>query len=335
LRGNLQYDSSAREAPAGAAVAPSTLGEKGARVEPKAYGSYYMLGAGIVAISFGAIFVRLAGAPAPLVASLRMIFASLVLLPMALFSRPLRAELSRVAPKDTGLLALAGLFLALHFMLWISSLSFTGVTSSVVFVNTNPLFVALYAIVVFRERVARTFWYGLGLAFIGGLIIGGKDLLGGGARWQGDLLALGGAAAVAGYFLVGSRLRKRLTLLAYVFPVYSAAAVLLLAAALVARVPFTGYAWPTYLYCFLLALVCQIIGHSLFNYALKHLHATVVTIAVIGEPVGASLLAMLILREMPGPAEIIGGASILCGIGLVLYYSPGVVPPKEEMASGG
>lgn len=304
-------------------------------MEAKVVRSYNALGAGIVAISFGAIFVRLAGAPAPLVASLRMLFASLILLPFVLFSRRLRGELARLSPKDVVLLALAGLFLALHFMLWISSLSLTGVTSSVVFVTTNPLFVALYTIVVLRERVARTFWFGLGLALLGGLVIGGGDIIGGGVRWKGDLLALGGAVAIAGYFLVGSRLRKRLTLFSYVFPVYSCAAVILLAAALVTRMQFTGFGWRSFLYCFLLAFVCQILGHSFFNYALKHLHATVVTIAVLGEPVGASLLALLILRETPVLTEILGGASILFGIFLVLYFSPETVPPKEEIASGG
>jgi drug/metabolite transporter (DMT)-like permease len=304
-------------------------------VEPKVARSYYTLGAGIAAISFGAIFVRLAGAPAPLVASLRMIFASLILLPFVLFSRSLRGNLARLSPKDVALLALAGLFLALHFMLWISSLSLTGVTSSVVFVTTNPLFVALYTIVVLKERVARTFWFGLGLALLGGLVIGGGDILGGGARWQGDLLALGGAVAIAGYFLVGSRLRKRLTLFSYVFPVYSFAAAILFAAALVTHMQFTGFGWRSFFYCFMLAFVCQILGHSFFNYALKHLHATVVTIAVLGEPVGASLLAILILRETPVLTEILGGASILFGIFLVLYFSPETVPPKEEIASGG
>jgi len=312
------------------------MGERGIHgVQARIMKSYNALGAGILAISFGAIFVRLADAPAPLVASLRMVFASLMLLPFVFSSRQLRGELSRLSRRDVALLLLSGVCLALHFILWISSLSFTGVTSSVVFVTTNPLFVALYTILVLRERVARTFWFGLGLAILGGVIIGGSDVLGGGVRWKGDLLALGGAAAIAGYFLVGSRLRKRLSLLGYVFPVYSCAAVVLLGAAFASHAPFAALGWRSCLYCFLLAFVCQILGHSLFNYALKHLAATVVTIAVLGEPVGASLLALVILRETPALTEMLGGASILFGIFLVLYFSPETVPPKEEIASGG
>lgn len=303
-------------------------------MKPELVKSYNALAAGMVAISFGAVLVRLAEAPAPLVAALRMLFASLILVPFALASRKLRSELAALSRRDASLLLLSGVFLALHFVLWISSLSFTGVTSSVVLVTTNPLFVALYAVVVLRERVARSFWLGLALAFVGGAVIGGGNVVGGGGRWRGDLLALGGAMAIAGYFLVGSRLRRRLSLLGYVFPVYTCAAVILLGAALAARVPFSGFGWRSYVYCFLLALVCQLLGHSFFNYALKHMAATAVTFAVLGEPVGASLLAFLILHEPPTATEALGGASILAGIFLVLYFNPEAVPPRGEIASG-
>jgi drug/metabolite transporter (DMT)-like permease len=296
--------------------------------------SYNALVGGIVSISFGAIFVRLAHAPAPTVAALRMVFASLILAPFVLASSRAKRELAHLPRRDAVLLALAGFFLALHFILWVSSLSFTGVTSSVVFVTTNPLFVALYSMFFLRERVSRVFWLGLGLAILGGVIIGGSDAASGGSRWKGDLLALAGAAAIAGYFLVGSALRRRLTLIGYVFPVYSCAAVILLAAALASGASLAGQRRESYLYCFLMALVCQIFGHSLFNWALKHLAATVVTISVLGEPVGASILALIILREAPGVSAIVGGFSILLGIFLVLYFSETSSTAKERIASG-
>jgi drug/metabolite transporter (DMT)-like permease len=297
--------------------------------------SYNALGAGIIAISFGAIFIRLAQAPASVVAALRMIFSSFILVPLVLVSPAAKRELSGLSRKHLLLLLLAGLFLALHFILWVSSLSLTGVTSSVVFVTTSPLFVALFTILVLRERVSRIFWCGLGLAILGGVTIGGNDVIGGGARWKGDLLALGGAVAIAGYFLVGSRLRRRLSLIGYVFPVYTCAAIILFIAALASGVSLAGYGWKSYLYCFLMAFVCQILGHSLFNWALKHLAATVVTIAVLGEPVGASILAVVLLHETPGLTEILGGACILFGIFLVLYFSSESSGAKERIASGG
>ena len=297
--------------------------------------SYNALGAGIIAISFGAIFIRLAQAPAPVVAALRMIFSSLILVPLVLVSPTAKRELSGLSRKHLLLLLLAGMFLALHFILWISSLSLTGVTSSVVFVTMNPLFVALYTMLVLRERVSRIFWFGLALAILGSVIIAGNDAVGGGARWKGDLLALGGAVAIAGYFLVGSRLRRRLSLIGYVFPVYTCAAIILFIAVLATGASFAGYGWKSYLYCFLMALVCQILGHSLFNWALKHLAVTVVTIAVLGEPVGASILALVLLHETPGLTEIFGGASILFGIFLVLYCSSESSPGKARIASRG
>lgn len=296
--------------------------------------SYEALGVGIAAISFGAIFARLASGPATLVAALRMAFAVLMLLPLALASRRARRELAGLSKRDARLLVLAGSLLALHFILWISSLSFTGVTSSVVFVTTNPLWVALGAMVFLGERVSKTFWLGLGFAIAGGIVVGGGDLAAGGARWRGDLLALGGAAAIAGYFLVGSGLRKRLSLIGYVFPVYACAAAILSVAAFVSGEAFAGHGRETYAYSFLMALVCQLLGHSLFNFALKRLAAAVVAIAAIGEPVGASVLALFILGERPGVGEVAGGAMILAGIFLVLSFNPAPADGGEGIVSG-
>jgi drug/metabolite transporter (DMT)-like permease len=295
---------------------------------------YAGLGSGIVAISFGSILARLAHAPAPTVAALMMAFSSIILLPFVLASAGTRAELARIPRADLRLLALSGLFLAMHFFLWIASLSFTGVTSSVVFVTTNPLWVALYTIVFRGKRISRVFWLGLGVSILGGAIIGGRDAFAGGSRWQGDLLALGGAVAIAGYFLVGGGLRGRLSLIAYVFPVYTCAAVILSIAAIASGASFAGYGWETYGACFVMALVCQILGHSLFNWALRYIEAAVVTIAVLGEPVGASILALVILRERAAPTEIIGGCAILAGIFLVLHFSPEASEAKGRIASG-
>ncbi len=285
--------------------------------------------AGIVAISFAAILVRLAEAPAPLVAALRMIFASVLLAPLALRSQGCRREIAALRGGDALLMILAGVFLSLHFILWIWSLSLTDVASSVVFVTTNPLFVALYTVIVFKERVSRTFWIGLMLVIAGGAMLGGNDLLAGGDKWKGDALALLGSVAVAGYFLVGSRLRRKLSLFAYIFPVYSIAAVVLALLLLASGVPAAGYGWHTYLYCFLMALLCQLFGHSMFNWALRHLKATIVTISILGEPVGASILALLILGEAPVVAEIVGGGLIIAGIFIALYFNPDVAGPER------
>lgn len=279
---------------------------------------YRALALGIAAISFGAIFVRLAAAPAPATAALRMAFAAIVLAPFALRSPRVRRELGALRARDGALLAAAGVFLALHFYLWISSLSRTGVASSVVIVTTGPLWVALYAAIFRRERLPGGFWLGLGAALAGGVIIGASDRAGEGHRIAGDLLALGGAVAAAGYFLAGESLRRRLSVLAYVAPVYAVAGVLLVAAAAASGMRLSAIRPRAWGYCFLMALVCQVAGHSIFNWALRSLPATVVSLATLGEPVGAAVLAFLVLGETPRWSDAAGGCAILAGIAIAL-----------------
>lgn len=302
-------------------------------MEAKVYKSYLALWIGIISISFAAVLIRLAEAHPLVVAALRMIFSTFLLLPWAVCSKPFRNELKSLSRGDFSLLLLSGFFLSLHFLSWITSLSLTGVTNSVVFVATTPIFIALYTILVLKEKVSKTFWVGLLLAILGGIILGGSDMSVGGERWKGDILALTGAVAAAGYFLVGSRLRRSLSLISYVFPVYSSAAILLTLMTLASRVTFSGYPWKSYAYCFLLALACQVIGHSLFNWTLKHLRPTIVTIAVLGEPVGASILALFILGEAPAVMEVAGGICILAGIFLVLYFNPDVAIARSGNVS--
>ena len=279
-----------------------------------------LLGAGIAALSFGAIFTRLAEAQPAVVAALRMAFSALLLAAPALGSARIRKELRGLSRGDWGALALAGGFLALHFILWISSLSRTGVAASVVLVTTSPLWIGIYSVVVLRKRLPAVFWGGCALAIAGGAVIAG-----GGAHQgaMGNLLATGGAIAVAGYFLVGAALRRRLSIVAYVFPVYSIAAIILAAGTIASGGSLAGHAPRTYLYGFLMALVCQAVGHSIFNWALRRIAAADVAVATLGEPVGASILAFLILGEAPGKATAAGGALILVGIVIVLSRGQG------------
>lgn len=285
---------------------------------------------GVVSISFAAVFVRLARGPAPSVAALRLLFSAAVLVPWVVSSRRARAGLRALSADQLGLLVLSGLFLAAHFLTWIASLSLTGVTSSIVFVTTSPLFVALYSAAVGKERIPPAVWAGIAVACAGGIVLGGGDVAAGGESWKGDLLALTGAAAVAGYFIVGSRLRRSLPLVVYVFPVYATAAVALCAVAAASGSPLFGLSGRTYLYTLLMAVVCQVSGHSLFNWALSRMQATLVAAATLGEPIGTSLLAWLILEEAPGPFEAAGGIIILSGVFIVLRAGPALSGALRE-----
>jgi drug/metabolite transporter (DMT)-like permease len=281
----------------------------------------FVLITGIVSISFAASFVKLADAPTPVVAALRLIFSSILLFPAVFVSGNLRMEIKNLSKREILFLLLSGLFLSLHFFLWISSLYFTGVTNSVVLVTTSPIFITLFSVFVFREAVSRSFWIGLAIAVAGCIILGGNDIIGGMTMWKGDLLAIAGAISIAGYFIVGSVLRKKLSLLAYIIPVYITAAVFLTITLLFSGNSLSGYSFGTYFYCLMMAVICQIIGHSSFNWALNRLKAPMATMAIIGEPVGAALLAFLILGDVPSFPTVLGGLVILAGISIILIFN--------------
>jgi len=273
---------------------------------------YLVIATGIVAVSFASIFIRLAEAPSLVIAASRLTIASLILTPAVLIKS--KDELRALTRQDLLLALLSGLFLGLHFATWISSLEYTSVASSVVFVSTSPMFVGLASHFLLKERVSRQMFAGIAVSVLGGMIVGYGDFGLGARELFGDFLAIVGAVAISGYLLVGRRLRRHLSLLSYIFLVYATAAVFLIVLCLVTGHTFSGYPRQTYLMFFLLAAVPQIIGHSSYNWALKYLPATLVGVATLGEPIGSTILAYFILTETPTLAKIGGGVLILTGI---------------------
>jgi len=276
---------------------------------------YARLAAGIAAVSFGAVLVRLASEASPLaITAWRLGLTAIVLIPLAIA----RGGLGRISRRDLLWTVGSGVALALHFVLWITSLRHTSVASSVLFVTTHPIFVGLGAHYVLKERLGRGLVVGIALAVLGGGLIGFGDLQLGGAAIRGDLLALGGGLAVAVYFLIGRRVRRNVSLLDYVAITYGTAAGLVLAACVVTSCPLAGFSSGTYLYLALLALGPQMIGHTTFNWALKHLQASKVSVMILAEPIGSSLLALLFFREVPTWPNAAGAVIILLGIYLSL-----------------
>ncbi|MGE5265337.1 MAG: DMT family transporter [Acidobacteriota bacterium] len=277
---------------------------------------YLVLAIGILAVSSSAIlitFARAEGVPAVSIAALRLTLASLVLAPLALTRST--GEWSRLKPLDLALAILSGILLAFHFAFWISSLDYTSVMSSIVFVSTNPLFVALASVLLFREPLRRWTLAGILVAAAGGALVGFGDLGQGGAEsLQGDMLALAGAVAVSGYLLIGRRLREHLSLVAYISLVYSTAAMVLLLLAFVMGARLLGFTIGGYALIVLLAVGPQLIGHSAYNWALKYVSATFVTVTILAEPIGATILAVPLLAQVPSPLKIAGGMLILTGI---------------------
>lgn len=273
---------------------------------------YLGLALGIVAVSFASIFIRLAEAPSLVIAAARLTIASLILAPAA-FIRG-KDELRSLTKGDLLLTLLSGLFLGLHFATWISSLEYTSVASSVVFVSTSPMFVGLASHFLLKERVSRQMFAGIAVSVLGGMIVGYGDFGLGTRELFGDFLAIVGAVAVSVYLLVGRKLRRHVSLLSYIFLVYATAAAFLIVLCLATGHTSSGYPRQTYLMFFLLAVVPQIIGHSSYNWALKYLPATLVGVATLGEPIGSTILAYFILTETPTLAKLGGGVLILAGI---------------------
>jgi drug/metabolite transporter (DMT)-like permease len=261
-----------------------------------------------------------------LIAALRLTIATAVVAPFALARN--RRELASLRRDDWFLAAASGVFLALHFATWISSLEYTSVAASVVLVSTGPIWVALIAPAVLGERMGMAGIIGLLLAILGGMLIASGDacswnqglrckdleqVLRGRALW-GNGLALAGAWAVSGYLIIGRRLRSTLSLMPYITLVYGAGAICLLAVTLLSgsftlKLPAAAWGWIA-----LLAIVPQLIGHSTYNWALRYLPAAFVAVATLGEPVGSAILAYFILDERPGLIILVGGGLIMLGI---------------------
>lgn len=267
---------------------------------------------GVLAVSSGAIFVRLAESPPLVTAAWRLTLATLVLLPYALWKS--REELARLSRRELGVGALAGLFLALHFATWISSLSFTSVANSVVLVNTAPVWVALMTPWLTHDRVSRRAWLGIAASVTGAVIIGFGDFAGGGRALVGDGLALVGSLALAIYLLLGRKLREKLSLPGYLTVCYSSATVLLWACVFAAGLPATGFNAMTWGALFGMALINQHLGHSSYNWAMKYFSAGFIAVCLLGEPVIGSLLAWWLLGEALTWGKALGGAIILFGI---------------------
>jgi drug/metabolite transporter (DMT)-like permease len=288
-----------------------------------------VLAFGILAASTASVFIRNAQAYAPslVIAAYRLSLATLVLAPIALTRR--QKELTALTGKELELALLSGALLAVHFASWITSLEYTTVASSVVLVTTTPLWVALLSPVTIKEPITRPILIGMALAVVGSLVVGMSDA----CRWGsaglvcpsmseflkqgaflGDVLALIGAWAAAGYIIIGRRLRGGMSLVGYIFVVYGMAALVLVGVMLASGEKAFGYPPQAYLWFILLALIPQLLGHSSFNWALGYLSAAYVSISLLGEPIGATILAYFLLNETPTLPKIFGAILILTGI---------------------
>jgi drug/metabolite transporter (DMT)-like permease len=272
----------------------------------------------VIAVSWSGPLVRFTDAPALAVAAWRLLLSTAFIAVVLLLRRQ---PLPRLTRRDMLLAVLGGVFLAAHFWSWIASLDYTTVSSSVVLVSTQPVFVALLSGVVLGEAATRRQWAGILVAVTGAAVIAWGDFALGGTALFGDLLALAGAVFVSIYYVIGRRLRAQLDLWWYIGIIYGiAAAVLTLAALALPGVRLTGYGSSDWLVFLALAAGPMMLGHTGVNYALRYVRAYVANLALLGEPVGATVIAWLLpaIAEVPGPQTLIGGVLIVTGIALTI-----------------
>ncbi|WP_257627759.1 DMT family transporter [Haloplanus salinarum] len=282
------------------------------------------LGVAVLAISTSAILVRWSDAPNVIKALYRVTFTVVALAPLV--DGGDRLSLARIGRRDAAVAVAAGVALAVHFVVWFESLDHTTVAASVTIVQAQPVFVAAGAWVLLGERVSRRGALGIGIALAGMVALSfGPALLAAvdptaepaadvtGAQY-GNALALLGAVAVAGYYLAGRSLRRGLGVLPYVTVVYTACALVLLGVAVAQGLPLVSYAPHEWVLFAAMALGPGVLGHTVVNWALGHLESHVVSVSLLGEPVGSTLLAVVLLSEVPPPGTLLGGAVVLAGI---------------------
>jgi drug/metabolite transporter (DMT)-like permease len=278
----------------------------------------------VLAVSAAAIFIRLADAPAVAIAFWRCALGAALLLGPS-FVRRERFPKGR----DLYVGVASGVALGAHFGFWISSLDYTSVAASVVLVSTQPVFVAILAYLLFGERTSPVSFAGILAALAGTAVIAGDDSVGS-AALLGNALALAGAVTVAVYVLIGRSARTGgIGVLPYSVVVYSAAALSLLPVALILDVKLWGYPGETWFWLWAITLGPQIMGHTVFNWALRYVEASILSGTILAEPVVSALLAWLILAEKPGLPTIFGGAVVLLGLFLLLH---GRRLPSEPIA---
>ena len=279
----------------------------------------------LVGISASGPLVRSSHAD-PLAIAVWRLGLSLIVVAFALAVTGSWRELRRLGAREVAIAAGAGVMLALHFWSWNASVHLTSVSASVVLVNMHPPVVALLSAVWLGERPGRRQWIGIVVAMLGAIVVATGDAstaaaVGHERALLGDMLALVGAVTVAVYFVSGRRLRATLSLWPYVALVYGAAFVTLTTISIGRGVPLAGYPGRELLIFAGLAAGPMLLGHTGLNYALRFFPAYVVNLTVLGEPIGATLLAMIIpwIREMPTMSTLIGGAITLCGVLLAAW----------------
>jgi len=268
---------------------------------------YLLIFIGIVSLSFAAIFIRMSNSEPLAIATFRMGISSIILLPFYFIKKR-----NLISKNDLKFFFLSGLFLALHFYTWITSLRFTSIMSSTVLVTTNPIFVSIFSYFLFKKKIKKRTFLAIILSIIGIILMSYGFSFS--TNLKGNLLALFGALFASLYIISDYYLIKKYDLIDIVFPVYLVSFLILLSLSFSLNIKLYPLPLREYLLFFLIALIPQVIGHSIINYSLKYFSPVFISLAILGEPLGATIFGIIFFKEIPKVLEIIGGLFIITGI---------------------
>lgn len=277
---------------------------------------YFILAIGVISVSASAILVKFSTAPSGVIAFYRLFFSVIFMLPVFLIKYV--TELRLITKRDWIFSIIAGVFLAFHFIFWFESLNYTSVASSTVLVTLQPLFAFIGTYIFFKERFSfKAILSGI-VAVVGSVIISWGDFKISGSALFGDILALIACMLVTAYLMFGQTVRKRLSLVTYTFLVYSISTITLFFYVLIVQEPLLPYGSSDWVYFILLALVPTLLGHTLFNWSIKYLSTSTISMAILFEPVGATILAYYLLSEYVVWTQLVGGLVVIGGVSFFL-----------------
>jgi len=267
---------------------------------------------GVVFVSFSSILTKTSSVSPLVIATYRLGFATLLLTPVIFVKH--RQELKNVSVKTIIWCSVSGVFLALHFATWMTSIRYTSIASSATLVNMHPVFIVFMTALIFKEKYTKPIIVSIIVTLIGSTLISGTDLLLGNHMLFGDLLAIAGGFFVACYMLIGRYARKSLSVNVYTFLVYGTCTLTLLLMDFATNASLYPYPLKEWGIFISLAIFCTLMGHSIFNWALGYLDPALISTAILGEPVLATLWAFLIFKEPPTIMQVMGGCVIILGI---------------------
>ncbi|MEM0492759.1 MAG: DMT family transporter [Candidatus Thermoplasmatota archaeon] len=279
---------------------------------------YIVLMISIIAVSFSAVLIKLCEAPSLSIAFYRLLFTTLLLIPFIILKPDIIKEIKDIPRSDILIMIIIGVILSFHFSLWITSLEYTSIASSVILVTAHPILVAPVAHIFYKEYLSLKNLIGISISILGVIIlVSGNYTLTEGSFF-GNILAFLGGLAAGLYILGGRRMRRTISITSYAFVVYASGAIMMFVICLLSNSPLLHLRNEDYLIILIMAFVSGILGHTLYNWSLAYIRASVASVSLLGEPIGSSILAYIIpsIKQEPTIFTIIGGGIILLGIHL-------------------